>query len=215
MSLRSDIVDYSRSKLRPTTTRVTNSLGEMIFESKSGNGTFQFCGKSTDSNVSFLEIHSSPDEKLHHVIDGLYIGSQDSAMNMSALNQCKITHILNVATGIENAFPEQYKYLNIELLDLPQTNIRQVFSQTNEFIQQAITDNGCVLVHCNAGISRSASIVLAYLLGRHSMKYDDAYELLKRARSAIRPNIGFVQQLKEYAAEIAHRNEETVANLRV
>ena len=196
----------------PTTTRVTNSLGQMIFESKSGNGTFELCRRSTDSNVGFLEIHSSLDEKLHHVMDGLYIGSQDSAVNLSALNEYKITHILNVATGIENAFPEQYKYLNIELLDLPQTNIRKVFSHTNEFIQQAIAANGCVLVHCNAGISRSASIVLAYLLGIHFMKYDDAYQLLKRARSAIRPNIGFVQQLKEYAAEIARMNEEKVEN---
>jgi atypical dual specificity phosphatase len=182
----------------------------MRFESKSEDGTFQTCGKSTDTNVSFMEIYRSitMDEKLHYVIDGVYIGSQDSAVNLPALNECKITHILNVATGIKNAFPEQYKYLSIELLDLPETNIREVFSRTNKFIQQAIADNGRVLVHCNAGISRSSSIVLAYLLAIHRMKYEDAYELLKRARSIIRPNEGFVKQLKEYAAEIAQRNEE-------
>lgn len=210
MSFLSDLQNHSQSKLRHTTTRVTNSLGQMVFESKSPSGTFETCGRSIDSNVSFLKIESSPDEKLHYVIDRLYIGSQDSALNLPALNEYKITHILNVATGIENAFPEQYKYLNIELLDLPETNIRQMFSQTNEFIQQAMTHNGCVLVHCNAGISRSASIVLAYLLGVHYMKYEDAYELLKAARSIISPNIGFVRQLKEYAAQIAHRDEKSV-----
>ena len=210
MSFLSDLENYSQSKLQHVTTRVTNSLGEINFESKSENGTFEVCGRSNDSNVSFMELESSPDEKLHYVIDRLYIGSQDSAVNLPALNECKITHILNVATVIENTFPEQYKYLNIQLLDLPQTNIRKVFSQTNEFIKQAIANNGCVLVHCNAGISRSASIVLAYLLGIHYMKYEDAYQLLKTARSMIRPNIGFVQQLKEYAAEIDHRNEQNV-----
>jgi len=212
MSFLSDLQEFSQSKLRRTNTRVTNLLGQMIFESKSENGMFELCGKSTDTNVSFMEIESSPDEKLSYVIDGLYIGSQDSAVNLSELNQYKITHILNVATGIENAFPQQYKYLNIQLLDLPETNIRQVFQQTNQFIQQAIDNNGHILVHCNAGISRSASIVLAYLLGMHFMKYEDAYQLLKTARPVIRPNNGFVQQLKQYAAEIAHKNEENIEN---
>ncbi|CAF1608598.1 unnamed protein product [Rotaria sp. Silwood1] len=152
-------------------------------------------------------IDNSPDEKLHHIIDGVYIGSQDSAFNIAALNECKITHILNVATGIKNAFPDQFKYLNIELLDVPETNIYKVFTRTNEFIQQAVTNNGRVLIHCNAGISRSASIALAYLLGIHRMKYEDAYQLLKTTRSNIKPNDGFVQQLKQYAEEIAQSNE--------
>jgi protein-tyrosine phosphatase len=63
------------------------------------------------------------------------------------------------------------------------------------------------LIHCNAGISRSSTIVLAYLLGIHRMKYEDAYTLLKTARSNIRPNDGFVQQLKEYAAEITRTTD--------
>ncbi len=207
MSFLSDLQAYSQSKLQRTTTRVTNSLGQTHRESKSQDGTFQICDRSTDSNGPFMIIDNSPDEKLHHVIDGVYIGSQDAAFNLPGLNECKITHILNVATGIRNAFPEQYKYLNIELLDVPETNIRKVFTSTNEFIQQALVGNGRVLIHCNAGISRSSTIVLAYLLGIHHMNYEDAYQLLKTARSNIRPNDGFVQQLKEYAAEIMQRNE--------
>ncbi|CAF4179134.1 unnamed protein product, partial [Adineta steineri] len=116
-----------------------------------------------------------------------------------------ITHILNVATGIQNAFPQKYNYLNIELLDVPETNISKVFTQTNQFIEQALADHGCVLVHCNAGISRSASIVLAYLIGIHRMQYEEAYQLLRKARVNIRPNDGFVRQLNEYAAEIEQR----------
>ncbi|CAF1227137.1 unnamed protein product [Didymodactylos carnosus] len=207
MSFLSELQAYSHPKLRHTTTRVTNFLGQIHRESKSEDGTFQISDRSTDSNGIFMIIDNSPDEKLHYVIDGVYIGSQDSAVNRAALNEFKITHIANVATGIRNAFPEQYEYLNIELLDTPETNIRNVFARTNEFIQQAIDNNGRVLIHCNAGISRSSSIVLAYLLEIHRMKYEDAYELLKKARSNIRPNDGFAKQLKEYAAEIAQRTE--------
>ncbi|UJR11780.1 hypothetical protein I4U23_015960 [Adineta vaga] len=206
MSFLSDLQAHSRSKLRPTTTRVTNSSGQTHYESKSEDGKFEIFDRSINSNGTFMVIDTSPDEKLHHVIDGVYIGSQDSACNIAGIDECKITHILNVATGIRNVFPEQYTYLNIELLDVPETNIRKVFVQTNQFIQQAVADKGCVLIHCNAGISRSATIVLAYLLGIHRMKYEDAYRLLKTARSNIRPNDGFVQQLKEYAAEITQAN---------
>ncbi|CAF2541583.1 unnamed protein product [Rotaria sp. Silwood2] len=207
MPFLTDLQAYSQSKLRPTSTRVVNSLGQIHHESKSEDGTFQIYDRATNSNNLFMIIDNSPDEKLHYVIDGVYIGSQDSAFNLTALNECKITHILNVATGIRNAFPDQYKYLNIELLDVPETNIHKVFTRTNEFIQTAIADNGRVLIHCNAGISRSASIALAYLMGIHRMKYEDAYILLKTARSNIKPNDGFVQQLKQYAEEIAQTNE--------
>ncbi|CAF5099333.1 unnamed protein product, partial [Rotaria sp. Silwood1] len=48
---------------------------------------------------------------------------------------------------------------------------------------------------------------LAYLLGIHRMKSEDAYQLLKTTRSNVKPNDGFVQQLKQYAEEIAQSNE--------
>jgi hypothetical protein len=86
MSFLSDLQAYSQSKLQHTTTRVTNGLGQTHHESKSQDGTFEICDKSTDSNCPFMIIDSSPDEKLHHVIDGVYIGSQDAAFNLPALN---------------------------------------------------------------------------------------------------------------------------------
>jgi atypical dual specificity phosphatase len=51
-------------------------------------------------------VDTSPDDKIHHVIDNLYISSQDGAHHLQELREHKITHILNVATGVLNAFPE-------------------------------------------------------------------------------------------------------------
>lgn len=202
MSFLCELQNCSQSNLRRTTTRVTNLIGQIFFESKSNDGTFEVSGCSPEVNPIFMEIYNSLDTKLHHVIESIYIGSQHSATNLTRLNEHKITHILNVAAEVKNAFPEQYKYFNIKLFDRPQTNIRQVFSHTNEFIQQAIAENGRILVHCDFGISRSSTIILAYLLGVHRMPYEAAFDLLKATRPFIKIHVEFIQQLKEYSTEI-------------
>jgi len=137
MSFLCELQNCSQSNLRRTTTRVTNLIGQIFFESKSNDGTFEVCGCSPEVNPIFMEIYNSLDTKLHHVIESIYIGSQHSATNLTRLNEHKITHILNVAAEVKNAFPEQYKYFNIKLFDRPRTNIRQVFIKIHvEFIQQ-------------------------------------------------------------------------------
>lgn len=214
MSFLSNIQSYSQAKLRPTATRVTNSLGQISYESKADDGSFKVSHTPTDASSDgiFMIVNNSPDQAVHYVIDGVYIGSQDAAVNLSGLTACQITHVLNVATGIRNAFPKLFTYLNVELLDVPEANIRSVFPLTNEFIKKTIDNGGRILVHCNAGISRSASIVLAYLIGILHMPYDDAYNLLKSARSRIKPNNGFVQQLKEFANETIRINKTTICD---
>lgn len=57
---------------------------------------------------------------------------------------------------------------------------------------------GVVLVHCNAGVSRSSSIVIGYLMLREELSFHDAYSQVKLARPSIRPNPGFYQQLQKY-----------------
>ncbi|KAA8583485.1 hypothetical protein FQN60_014693 [Etheostoma spectabile] len=58
--------------------------------------------------------------------------------------------------------------------------------------------DGVVLVHCNAGVSRSSSVVIGYLMMREGLLFDDAYSQVKVARPSIRPNPGFYQQLQGY-----------------
>lgn len=59
-------------------------------------------------------------------------------------------------------------------------------------------NNRKVFVHCAAGVSRSASFVIAYLMKSKLMPYLDAYALVKCKRPIIKPNSGFVKQLEEY-----------------
>ena len=76
------------------------------------------------------------------------------------------------------------------------------FSKTNEYIKNALDEGGKVLVHWFAGISRSSTFLLAYLLGEKQMVLADAYKLLKEKRAKCDPNIGFMVQLKAYEKSI-------------
>lgn len=87
----------------------------------------------------------------------------------------------------------------LDIDDMPDYPIEKHFEEGNKIIKEQITQNKNVLVVCTAGISRSAAIVMAYLIKEHRMPYSKAYNTVKRARVFINPNVGFERALKSYA----------------
>lgn len=129
-------------------------------------------------------------------------GSQDVAVELDLLQKYHVTHILNLATFVKNSFPEHFTYKNIDLLDIPETNIAQYFESSFQFIDSGMSNGGCVLVHCNAGVSRAATIVIAYLMKINHWSLEKAYGYVKEKRSKIRPNAGFQAQLKTFEQQL-------------
>mmetsp|Transcript_7427 Transcript_7427/g.8402 ORF Transcript_7427/g.8402 Transcript_7427/m.8402 type:complete len:96 (+) Transcript_7427:318-605(+) len=86
----------------------------------------------------------------------------------------------------------------ISVLDKPKANLMIYFDKTNEFIKKVLDNDGKILIHCFAGISRSSTFLLAFLLGVKKMTLADSYKLLKEKRDKCNPNIGFMIQLKAY-----------------
>ena len=144
------------------------------------------------------------DKNAIEIIPHLYLGSMACASNLEELKSKNITHILCCGLGLKLFFPEKFKYHKIDLVDKETEQIRKYFDETNNFISEAIAIGGNVLVHCYAGISRSSSIVIAYLMKSKKMRFIKALELIKEKRGKIQPNSGFVLQLKEYEKELRY-----------
>lgn len=111
---------------------------------------------------------------MNKIIDQLWLGDMVGAYNKFLLKRNGITHILTVAQGIMPKFPTMFHYKLINILDMPSANLKQHFQACIKFIKDAIAEGGTVYVHCYAGVSRSASIVIAYLMQEHGLTYLDA-----------------------------------------
>eukprot|EP00760_Papus_ankaliazontas_P036332 PhM_4_TR8290/c1_g1_i1/m.40593 len=133
----------------------------------------------------------------------LLLGSLRTAQNSTTLQQSNVTHILTV--GRDLATPEWTVPIvqkRVQVDDNEGSNLRQHFADIIGFIDDAISGGGTVLVHCFAGMSRSATVTIAFLMMRRGMRLDEAYRLVKERRPAIHPNEGFLRQLIALDAEI-------------
>lgn len=93
---------------------------------------------------------------------------------------------------------EEIKAMKIKVQDSPTENIARHFSACNEFIHHARLQNQPVLVHCAAGVSRSVSIVCAYVMTVTRLGCEDVLKAIRGARKIANPNAGFHKQLRDY-----------------
>ena len=140
----------------------------------------------------------------HEIVCGVYLGSYDDAWNVDLLKRLKIGAVLNVADSehdtqrLYSAHMPDVMYGGIAMVDSPSYVIERHFGRTNEFIQQARSRGLRILIHCFAGISRSATVLAAYLMWRDGYTAMDAVRLLRQRRAQVQPNVGFMRSLLRY-----------------
>jgi protein-tyrosine phosphatase len=120
--------------------------------------------------------------------------------------------VVSPKQGRKSGIVDSYR---IDLRDTPTEDLSPVLDDTVRWISERLKSGGNVLVHCGQvqtqlsliialandvqqGVSRSASIVIAYLMRCEHMSYKDAHALVLRQRPCIKPNYGFVKQLQDY-----------------
>jgi len=142
-------------------------------------------------------IEGAINPQLFEILPHLFLGSQDAATNEQGLNEKGVKYILNVATGIDYKQQDGINYCTIPILDLDSVDIIPIFEQCFDFIEIGRKDGG-VLVHCNQGVSRSATVIIAYIMKTEKKSFQESYNITKNSKQDINPNPGFMRQLKEY-----------------
>jgi len=134
---------------------------------------------------------------MNKIVPGLYIGNINDSRKQEVLEENGITHILSIHDKEQINLPN-YTYLRIYSHDNSTEDINNHFRQCIEFIHQTRLSGKTVLVHCLAGISRSVTIVTAYLMTITNKPMFDVLNAVKQQRSCASPNAGFRMQLKKF-----------------
>ncbi|XP_072291644.1 dual specificity protein phosphatase 6 [Eucyclogobius newberryi] len=152
--------------------------------------------ESTDGSPLSNPPSSFPVEILPH----LYLGCAKDATNLDVLEEHGIKYILNVTPNLPNLFENagQFKYKQIPISDHWSQNLSQFFPEAIGFIDEARSQKCGVLVHCLAGISRSVTVTVAYLMQKLHLSMNDAYDIVKTKKSNISPNFNFMGQLLDF-----------------
>ena len=150
------------------------------------------------------EEESPKDYAPFHILPHLYLGCRKIASNLHSLKEHRITRILNVTNSIPNQFQdlEGFKYKQIAVEDVHEVDMLKQLPEAFSFIEEAKRRGEKVLVHCHAGMSRSATVVIAYLMKYYGHTLDTAYEFVKNIKPNISPNVSFMGQLLEFECSL-------------
>eukprot|EP01083_Nonionella_stella_P012635 35787_1 len=139
----------------------------------------------------------------------LYLGDQIMANHKDVILNLRITHILNISkigSTLDKEISEKITYLTVQIEDHTSESISTHFDTAHKFIYDALHSNhetkNVVLVHCQMGVSRSASVVISYLMKSHNLSLKRAYLDTKKCRPRIAPNYGFYKELIQFEKQL-------------
>lgn len=171
---------------------------------KLGQYDISLCTPCFNSFSDSLEIdpHIIALGNLSEINAQIYLGNESAAKNRDLLIQKNISNILIVGACLKAHHVDTFNYHQIFIHDEDKQEIDVYFDECHKFIDGCLQTGGKILIHCAAGVSRSPTIVISYLMKKN--KWDDlyAYNHVKKIRSIINPNKGFMEQLHNYSSKI-------------
>ena len=129
---------------------------------------------------------------MDYICDNIYLGDTTASKNESYLQQNNIT---NCADEIKSNYTT-IKFLKLNLYDMSNENLFPQFEFAYKFIKKNSDNN--ILIHCFMGRSRSASLVIFYLMKEKGWDYNTCINFIKLKRPSVNPNNAYVIQLKDY-----------------
>ncbi|KAJ3000108.1 hypothetical protein HDV02_000756 [Globomyces sp. JEL0801] len=156
------------------------------------------------------------------IIPGLFLGCQAVALNSTLLSKLSIRNVINVAKEVQcplSPTVDEFTLSPIVQLQTPPTsessfNLSPVFNRYKfdwthsqdilpviddiiTLMHEMLISKQPILIHCHQGVSRSAALVIGYLMKIYKMTCHDAYNLVKDRAPSISPNVSLIAQLVE------------------
>lgn len=152
---------------------------------------------------------------MHEIRPGLWLGSRRAACDHSALAERGVTHILSLVQddNLRQALRHRQRLrlppsdldpharLIVMVQDNTSARLDRHFEACSAFINEGL-EQGCVFVHCEAGQSRSPTVVIAHLMRQEMWAADEALRFVQQRRATVRPNIGFLDQLRTLQSQL-------------
>lgn len=141
----------------------------------------------------------------------LFLSDIECSQNLSTLTQNNIKHIINLSNAEKYQKFDTVKYFDINIDDDTNSNISIYFDKCIEIINNCVNNYENILIHCVCGVSRSVTIVIAYLIS-NSLTLNEALIHVKKLRNNqyTQPNIGFFKQLLHFEKKYFKKNSLTL-----
>mmetsp|Transcript_10306 Transcript_10306/g.35044 ORF Transcript_10306/g.35044 Transcript_10306/m.35044 type:complete len:225 (-) Transcript_10306:242-916(-) len=184
---------------------------------------------SIDDSVAALEalfgrqaVDEAATTSAHEVRPGLFLGSIAAALDPEELHARRVTRVVNCLHEDNARFarvlppptdrqlarlapydpPGSLLYLSLDLEDTPSQPLAHVLPRAVRFVRDSLRGGERVLVHCVAGMSRSAAVVTAHLMREEGLTAARALASVQRARPCANPNSGFRRDLLHWEAQL-------------
>ena len=175
-------------------TKISEKRKEKMPLKRLANGSVEYQNiRETILAAKVLPFYPDSFPHFDEIIPGLFLGNQIAASD--ELLQHNFSHMLTLRSNPGRPLVPSIVWKGIEVADSEESSIAQFFNETFDFIEQTTES---ILVHCREGISRSPSVVIAYLMKKFDLSFETAFHYVKTRRRAILPNSGFIEELKTY-----------------
>ncbi|KAL5036761.1 hypothetical protein RTP6_004284 [Batrachochytrium dendrobatidis] len=173
--------------------------------------------QQSDSPMTSPNDNAAPSNPYSVVTPNIILGSDELPLCSNAVEQLSalgVTHILNMAAEIKNspAVVESARFSIkwLPVLDNTEQDMDGPLAEAIEFISNAINTNpkAVVFVHCKAGRSRSVSVVIGYLVTTAKYTLKSAYEMVRKIRKGVSPNLGFMAALVNVERDVYGENSQ-------
>ncbi|MBK6811924.1 MAG: dual specificity protein phosphatase family protein [Sandaracinaceae bacterium] len=140
-------------------------------------------------------------EPFHLIDESVYVGSCPTPERVPQLEAAGITHVVSCLREDERAqvafLSEHFHVLFLPMHDGMHEDIAAVFPAFFDFASVVESTPGArLLVHCQAGVSRSGTLATALHMRSQRRSFFDAVTHVRTKRPAVLPNIGFASQLQ-------------------